>query len=124
MLLPFQLFAGGPLGSGRQWFPWVHRDDILGIILYALENTEISGPVNAAAPEPVTMQAFCSRLGKALGRPSWAPVPAFMLRLLLGEMAEMLLGGQKVVPQAILAAGYEFRYPCLQDALESILKGK
>ena len=122
MLPPFKLFVGGPLGSGRQWFPWVHRDDVIGIILFAIEHPDLSGPVNVAAPEPVTMKQFCQTLGKAVRRPSWAPVPAFVLRAALGEMSEMLLTGQRVVPQKLEESGYTFRYPRLDEALAAILK--
>ena len=121
MLPPFQFFAGGPLGSGRQWFPWIHRDDVIGIILFALENNSISGPVNATALNPVSMHDFCQELGKAMKRPSWAPVPSFALKILLGEMSEMLLGGQKAVPEKLLKHHFIFKFPELGTALTDIL---
>lgn len=121
MIPPFKMFAGGPLGSGKQWFPWIHRDDMIGIILYTLENSSVHGPVNAAAPDCVRMKRFCAALGKAMHRPSWAPVPAFALRFMLGEMAEMLLGGQKVIPEKITKAGYSFKYPDVDFALKAIM---
>ena len=99
MVAPFKFFAGGPLGSGKQWMPWIHMEDEVGLILFVLENASASGPFNATAPNPVMMREFCSTLGKVLGRPSWAPVPAFALKILLGEMADMLLTGQRVVPE-------------------------
>lgn len=117
MLFPFKIFAGGPLGSGKQWFPWIHRDDVVGAVLFALENSSLSGPVNLAAPQALTMGEFCKALGKVISRPSWAPVPGFMLKLILGEMADMLLGGQKAVPGKLLASGYTFKYPDIQSAL-------
>ena len=120
LLPPFRLFAGGWLGSGRQWFPWVHRDDVTGMITFALGNGAISGPVNVAAPEAVTMKQFCRALGKVLKRPCWAPVPGFILRVALGELAGMLLTGQRVVPRKALDAGYTFQYPSLTPALEAI----
>jgi uncharacterized protein (TIGR01777 family) len=120
LLPPFRLFAGGWLGSGRQWFPWVHREDVIGMIEFALGNGAISGPVNVAAPEPVTMKEFCQSLGKALNRPCWAPVPGFILRVALGELSGMLLTGQRVVPRKALEAGYTFRYPSLPGALAAI----
>ncbi len=120
MEFPFKIFAGGPLGSGRQWMPWIHRDDLIGLILFALQNEKISGPFNATAPESVIMAEFCKTLGRALHRPSWAPVPAFVLKMILGEMAEMLLTGQKALPSKALQAGYRFRYPDLSSALRSI----
>lgn len=120
MMLPFKLFVGGTIGSGRQWLPWVHRHDVLNIILFALENSKLSGPVNVVAPEPVTMKQFCKALGKAMHRPSWAPVPAFALRLLLGEMADMVLTGQRAIPSRLQEAGYKFLYPKLDEALAAI----
>ncbi len=120
MEFPFRVFAGGPLGSGRQWFPWIHCDDELGLIEYALDQEKVSGPLNATAPLPVTMEEFCKALGRVLHRPSWAPVPAFVLKLLLGEMSELLLTGQKAVPQKALEKGYRFKYPDVEGALKAI----
>ncbi|HXV27988.1 MAG TPA: TIGR01777 family oxidoreductase [bacterium] len=122
MLLPFRFFMGGHLGSGKQWFSWVHREDIVEAIIFLLNQPTVSGPVNLVSPNPVTMKEFCKTLGKVMGRPSWAPVPAFMLRLLLGEMSEMLLTGQRVIPKKLQDAGYRFKYPNLEDALRAILK--
>jgi hypothetical protein len=122
ILPPFQIFAGGPLGSGRQWFSWIHREDVVGAILFALDNPALSGPVNVVAPEAVTMGEFCKTLGRVMHRPSWAPVPAFALKILLGEMSEMLLAGQHVVPAQLQKAGYVFHYPKLESALSAILK--
>lgn len=122
MIPPFQLFMGGPLGSGRQWVPWVHRDDLVDIILFALGNPSLKGSVNATAPHPVTMKEFCASLGKVMGRPSWAPVPAFMLRLLLGESSELLLTGQRAVPKKLEGSGYSFRYTDLKEALKAALR--
>lgn len=122
MILPFRLYVGGPLGSGAQWFPWVHREDATGAMIHVLRTPGIDGPVNVAAPEPVTMQQFCLALGNALHRPSWFPVPATALRLALGEMAEIVLTGQKIVPRKLLASGYKFRYPNVLDALEASIR--
>ncbi|MBI3112592.1 MAG: DUF1731 domain-containing protein, partial [Ignavibacteriales bacterium] len=118
----FKLFAGGPLGTGDQWFPWIHIDDQVGAIVFALANKVLSGPVNLAAPEPATMREFCRALGQTMGRPSWAPVPGFVLQILLGEMSTMLLGGQKVVPKKLQEAGYRFTFPRLDLALRDVLK--
>jgi uncharacterized protein (TIGR01777 family) len=118
--LPFKLFAGGPIGSGSQWFPWVHRDDVVGIAMFAIGNPGVAGPINAVAPESVTMKTFCAAVGTALRRPSWAPVPAPVLRLALGEMAEMLLTGQRVVPARLSALGYQFKFPTLARALTDL----
>lgn len=117
MAPPFRAFMGGPLGSGAQWMSWVHRDDVMGLIEWALTHTECRGAVNATSPNPATMREFCRTLGRVLRRPSWAPVPAPVLRLLLGEMAEMLLTGQRAAPDAALHSGYVFRYPELSEAL-------
>ena len=122
LMMPFWFFMGGPLGSGRQWFPWVHRDDVVGAIFYAIQNETLSGPVNIAAPGSLTMAEFCRLLGKAMRRPSWARVPAFVLRSLLGEMSEILLTGQKAVPRKLLEAGYTFQYPHAEEALASLFR--
>jgi uncharacterized protein (TIGR01777 family) len=121
MVPPFKLFIGGLLGSGRQWMPWIHLEDEIGLIQFLLENNSARGAVNATASNPVTMKEFCRTLGSVLHRPCWAPVPAFALRLLLGEMAEMLLTGQRAVPVAAQKLGYRFRYPRLREALESLV---
>ncbi|HZR82064.1 MAG TPA: TIGR01777 family oxidoreductase [Candidatus Binatia bacterium] len=123
MVTPFKLYAGGPVGSGRQWVSWIHLDDVVGLLAFALARDDVRGPMNATAPDPRTMRDLASAIGAALGRPSWAPVPAFALRLALGEMAEMLLQGQRVVPRAALGAGYAFLYPKLEDALREALAG-
>jgi len=122
MLLPFRLFLGGPIGSGKQWFSWIHRDDAVGAVLFAMKYKDLSGPVNVTAPEPVTMKEFCSALGRALHRPSWAPVPEVMMKLLLGEMSEMILTGQRVVPSRLLENSYRFRYPRLREALMDVVR--
>jgi uncharacterized protein (TIGR01777 family) len=123
MLLPFKLFIGGPLGSGTQWFPWIHLDDEIGALIVALENDQLSGPVNLAAPESVTMKQFCTALGNALHRPSWVPVPGVVLKIALGEMAgPLLLGGQRVIPRKLQEAGYSFKFPKLDDALRDVVK--
>lgn len=117
ILPPFQLFAGGPLGTGKQWFSWIDIEDVVGLILWALTTERICGPVNATAPNPVRMAEFCQTLGQVLNRPAWLPAPSFALKLLLGEGAQLVLEGQQVLPQAALAQGYEFRYPQLRDSL-------
>jgi uncharacterized protein (TIGR01777 family) len=121
MVPPFKLFIGGPLGSGRQWMPWIHLDDEIGLIRFLSENPGARGAVNATAPNPVTMKEFCRTLGAALHRPCWAPFPGFALRLAFGEMAEMVVTGQRTVPAAAEKLGYRFRYPTLPRALENIL---
>ncbi len=121
MIPPFKLFMGGPLGSGQQWFPWVHVQDVANMILFAMKKTSISGPINVCAPYPVRMHEFCGTLGRILNRPSWLPVLPAILRLVLGEMAEMLLGGQKAIPQKALKNGFKFRYAFVESALISCL---
>ena len=120
MAIPFKFFLGGHLGSGQQWFSWVHREDIIGFMKYALENEAISGPVNLTSPQPVTNKEFCFALGKALNRPSWFHVPAFMIKLTLGEVGRVLLTGQRVLPEKALKAGYQFKYPEINEALRAI----
>ena len=121
-LLPvFRLGLGGALGSGQQGFPWIDMSDEIGLILWALTNEAVSGPLNATAPVPVSNAVFTRTLNQALGRPGFLPVPAFALKLALGEQAEMLLGGAHVFPQKALDLGYTFRYPTLADSLQALL---
>jgi uncharacterized protein (TIGR01777 family) len=120
MVTPFKLFAGGRLGSGRQWMPWIHIDDEVSLIRFLMDSDRARGPFNATAPNPVTMSDFAGTLGRVLNRPAWAPVPAWLLSLLLGEMADMLLGGQRAVPAAAEELGFKFRYRELGRALESL----
>eukprot|EP00897_Mesotaenium_endlicherianum_P009131 jgi/Mesen1/8246/ME000444S07395 len=121
MLPIFKLFAGGPLGSGQQWFSWVHRDDLVSLIVEALRNPSYSGVVNGTAPNPVRMAELCSQLGAALGRPSWLPVPSTALQLVLGEGATVVLEGQRVLPSRAQELGFSFKYPNIEDALSAIL---
>jgi uncharacterized protein (TIGR01777 family) len=120
MMLPFKFFLGGPIGSGMQWFSWIHRDDVVGIILHALEHASVSGPVNATAPNPVRNRDFSSALGKVLHRPSWLAVPGCVVKLTLGELGAVLLTGQRVLPHEALNAGYRFKYEKIEDALKAI----
>lgn len=121
-LPPFRMFAGGPIGSGNQGFSWIHKHDAAAGIIHLIENKTCSGPFNLTSPAPVSMSDFCRILGKTLNRPSWLPVPAFALRMLLGEMAEeMLLQGQYALPERLCSTGYTFTYPDLTDALHNIL---
>ncbi len=121
MLAPFGAFIGGPIGSGKQWFSWIHRDDVVKLIISAIVNPKIQGVYNATAPNPVTMQDFAQTLGAVMSRPSWLPVPDFALEALLGEGAIVVLQGQQVVPVKTLAEGFNFTYPMLKPALSSIL---
>ena len=121
MLPPFKAFVGGPIGSGKQWFPWIHVADEVGAILWCLDRAGLSGPVNLVAPGIVTMREFASALGRALHRPSLFPVPAAPLKLLLGEFAGVLLEGQRAVPKKLLDSGYRFRFSGVDAALRDVL---
>jgi len=121
MALPYRLFAGGPIGGGSQWLPWIHLDDMVRLILFAIDNEQMSGPVNAVAPEPLTNDQFGRAIGRAMRRPHWMPVPGFMMKAVLGEMAALLLEGQRALPRAALEAGFEFRFPTADMALRSIV---
>lgn len=121
MLAPFSAFVGGPIGSGKQWFSWIHRDDLVKLIISSIVNPQMQGVYNATAPNPVTMQEFAQTLGAVMSRPSWLPVPNFALEALLGEGALVVLEGQKVIPTQTLAQGFNYQYPTLKPALSSIL---
>jgi uncharacterized protein len=122
MITPFKLFAGGPLGSGRQWFSWIHLDDVVGLIITALNSSSMEGVYNATAPNPVRMSELCEKMGTVLKRPSWLPVPAFALEAILGDGAILVLEGQQVLPKRTLESAYQYKYPDLQPALAEILK--
>lgn len=121
MLTPFKLGAGGRLGSGRQYMSWIHIDDLVGTMLYARENTGVQGAVNAVAPNPLTNSEFTRTLANALHRPAILPAPGFALKIILGEFANVLLGSQRVVPEALQNAGYDFLFPGLDEALQDLL---
>lgn len=121
MLTPFRMFAGGPIGSGRQWFSWIHRDDLVNLILQALKDSQMEGVYNATAPNPVRMAEFCKTLGKVLNRPSWLPVPDFVLETILGDGAQVVLEGQQVLPKRTEATGFQYQYNQVRDALVEIV---
>jgi len=122
MKKPFRFFVGGPLGSGKQWFSWIHLEDEVKAIIFLMEREDLSGAFNLTAPHPVLQKDFSRILGKVMKRPSWLPAPGFVLRLLFGEMAEeTLLSGQRVVPKRLLDSGFRFLYPELEPALKEIL---
>ena len=121
MLPPFRMGAGGKLGRGRQWMPWIHLDDLAAIYRFVLESP-IAGPVNAVAPQPLPNADLTRELARALHRPALIPIPSLALRLLFGEMSEILLASQRAVPQAAQAAGFQFRFPELAGALADLLK--
>jgi uncharacterized protein (TIGR01777 family) len=122
ILLPFKLFMGGCMGSGRQWLSWVHMEDEVSAICFLLEQDAAQGAFNLSSPQPLNAKDFFVEVGRALGRPSWLPVPGFALRMLLGEMAEeLILSGQRALPARLLEAGYAFHYPSVRGALNNIL---
>ena len=123
MLPFFRLGVGGPVAGGRQQMPWIHVDDLVGVYLAALDGEDWHGPVNAAAPDPATNREFSKALGRALHRPALAPVPALVLRTLYGEMAQIVITGQRAVPERAQALGYRFHHPELDEALRSALAG-
>ncbi len=122
MITPFQLFAGGPIGSGEQWFSWIHLEDIVSLILKSLSDAQMSGVYNATAPHPVRMAELSTTMGEVMNRPSWLPVPAFAIEAMLGDGAVVVLEGQKVLPQRTLESGFAFQYSQLRPALGEILK--
>ena len=122
MIGPFRWYVGGPVGNGKQWISWIHIADLVDLILLANDRSDVSGPINGAAPEPLTNWGFSKALAKVLNRPCWLPVPAFMVRLLIGEAASVVVRGQRVLPRRALKFGYEFRYPDLELALRDLLK--
>ena len=123
MMPPFRAFLGGPIGSGRQWMSWIHRDDVTGLVADTLADESYRGAVNATAPQPVTNRDFARMLGRALARPAWLPTPAFALRLMVGEMADLLLSGQRVLPGVADRLGYRWRFTELGGALQASIQG-
>ena len=122
MIPAFKYFAGGPLGSGLQWFPWIHMADLISAINFILETNEIKGPVNFCAPNPIKNRDFSKALGNVLNRPSFMKVPSFMIRLVVGEMGTLLTNSQKVIPHKLLRHGFKFQHPDIDSALEDIFK--
>ena len=122
MLLPFKMFIGGPLGTGGQFMSWISLDDVVGLILFAAQNDKVVGVINAVSPNSVTNKEFSKILGQVLHKPSCALVPALALKILLGEMADLLLGGQKVYPKKAIEFGYKFKHPVLEDALKAAIR--
>jgi len=122
MAMPFRAGVGGPLGEGQQYMPWIHIEDMLNAILFLLHQDSLDGPFNMVAPQPVRNEQFSTLLAKVLHRPCFMRVPATVVRLLMGESAVLVLGGQQAIPQRLIDAGYKFRYDQLQPALENVLK--
>lgn len=122
MKLPFLLFGGGPLGSGNQYMPWIHIDDLCRMLIWAAETPTVAGPLNGTAPNPVTMSTFASELGGALRRPSWFPVPGALVRIAVGEAASAVLASQRVLPEKAMRFGFEFEFTQLGPALKQLLR--
>jgi NAD dependent epimerase/dehydratase family enzyme len=121
LVMPFYFFAGGPILPGTQWFAWIHVDDTIGLLMMALEDERVRGPLNGTAPEPQTNREFVKTIGRVMGRPAWMPVPGFAMKLMLGEMADMITTGQRVIPQKAQELGYQFKYPHSQQAIRAIM---
>lgn len=121
MLTPFKLFVGGKVASGRQWMSWIHHEDMVGLFLLGLDNAQANGPLNGTAPNPVTNKEFSKALGRVLHRPAFLPTPRLALRVALGEVANVIATGQRVLPRVPLALGYSFKFPALDAALADVL---
>jgi uncharacterized protein (TIGR01777 family) len=123
-LIPaFKMFVGGPLGDGNQWFPWLHLDDLMSAIEFVLDHQEVSGPLNFCGPNPVRNRELAQTLGEVLGRPSFMPAPAFMIRLAAGEFGDVFLGSQRTLPDKLLNHGYSFKYPEIRGAIRAVVEG-
>jgi hypothetical protein len=122
MLLPFKFFVGGPLGNGKQWFPWIHIDDLIDSYIFSLDNPNVNGAVNGVSPNPVTMNEFAKVLGKALHRPSFFKVPVFALKIAVGEFAESILASIRAVPEKLIRNNFKFKFEGLNVALKDLLK--
>lgn len=120
MRLPYKFGAGGRVGSGKQWLSWIHLTDMIRLIDYCIEQQDMRGPINATAPNPVTNDAFGRALGKAMRRPHYMPVPAWLMKLVFGELSMLLLEGQKVMPKRLVEHGFQFKYPTIEAALEQL----
>jgi len=121
LIPPFKMFVGGPLGDGNQWFPWLHLDDLMSAVEFVLDHQEVSGPLNFCGPNPVRNRELAQALGQVLGRPSFMPAPAFMIRLATGEFGDVFLGSQRTLPDKLLNYGFSFKYPEIRGAIEAIV---
>lgn len=122
MVLPYKLFVGGRVGTGKQWVSWVHVLDVVRAIIFVIESQRVRGPVNITAPSPVTMDEFGRTIGEVIHRPHWLPVPDFAMKVVLGQKSALVLKGQKVIPEVLINLGFEFTFPTLKSALEDLLK--
>ena len=122
MIPAFKLFVGGSMGSGQQWFPWMHLDDLTSAIQFILENDQIRGPVNFCAPNPARYREMAKALGEALNRPAIMPAPAFMIRLAMGEFGNVFLASQRILPDKLVKNGFSFKYPDIKDAIRAVVQ--
>jgi uncharacterized protein len=122
MLTPYTFYIGGPLGSGSQWMPWIHIHDLISLCYHIIENDKVTGAVNMCSPNPVTMRDFAKALGKFLRKPSFFKVPSFALKFLLGEQSQIVLEGQRAIPEKALNSGFKFEFEYLKDALDDVIK--
>jgi uncharacterized protein (TIGR01777 family) len=122
MIPAFKLFVGGSMGSGKQWFPWMHLDDLTAAILFIIENDRIKGPVNFCAPNQIQYRDLARTLGEVLKRPSVMPAPAFMIRILMGEFGNVFLASQRTIPDKLLSHGFSFRYAQIKDAIQAVVE--
>ncbi|MGQ0514823.1 DUF1731 domain-containing protein, partial [Bacillus sp. D-CC] len=121
MLLPYQFYIGGTVGSGNQWLSWIHIDDVVRMIDFIIHKEEIDGPLNITAPDPIRMKEFGEIIATIIKKPHWLPVPSFMLHALLGEMSILVLEGQHVLPSKAIEYGYQYTFPSIDHALQNIL---
>jgi len=121
IVLPFKMYAGGPLGDGTQWLPWIHEDDQAQAIYFLIKNEDAQGAFNLSAPTPLTNREFGQTIGQVMGKPSFMPAPAFAIKAALGEMSTLVLDGQRAIPQKLLDLGFTFEYPKAEDALAELL---
>ncbi len=121
MINQFKFFVGGPIGNGKQWFPWVHIEDVVGIFLFAIDNQNVCGELNASSPNPMRMNEFCKTLGSVIHKPSLFKVPTLIIKIVFGEAAEVLLTGAQVIPEKTIKAGYKFKFETAEEALKNLL---
>ncbi len=121
MIIPFKLYAGGHIGDGKQWMPWIHINDTVNIIIYAIDKNEIKGAINVTSPIPVRMKDFCKEMGHVIHRPSWLPVPTLTLKATFGEVADIITSGQRAIPQKVMSNGYKFEFDNVNLALNNLL---
>lgn len=122
MIPAFKAFVGGPLGSGNQWFPWMHLEDLMAAVLFIMEHQDVSGPLNFCAPNPVRYRELAKTLGEILGRPSFFPAPAFMIRIVMGEFGNVFLASQRTIPDRLTSCGFSYLYPDIKSAIQSVVE--